>query len=295
MSLAAVPAYAARAPRRPAGALAARRRRRPWSCPRWRTPARSRPRASSTRSRSCVALRPRPLPRAPVRRAPRRAPRRRSRSRSRPARRRSRSSRRSLTAPLVLALLRGRAGELRRVRAAVRAPRRSRRSLSSSLQAVRGRSLADLLGAYSIVGEGGLRRRASVAPLLALARRGADALRRDRPGRGARSCSLARGRGAAGPRVQEHLADDARARSSGRRSWSARSRRASPPTASRTATSSSSRRCSSSRSSPGCELGAPRPRLVAAVACRGVALALAARSSRTSASSASPRSRTRSG
>jgi hypothetical protein len=58
------------------------------------------------------------------------------------------------TAPLVLALLRGRAAELRRyvplyallVLAAV---------ALAVIQAVRGRSLADLLGAYSIVGEGG--------------------------------------------------------------------------------------------------------------------------------------------
>ncbi len=58
------------------------------------------------------------------------------------------------TAPLVLALLRGRAAELRRY-----VPLYALLAAAAiglvALQAIRGRSLADLLGAYSIVGEGG--------------------------------------------------------------------------------------------------------------------------------------------
>ena len=89
---------------------------------------------------------------------------------------------------------------------------------------------------------GGRLRRRPGPPLLALARRGARPLRRRaavrRPAR-----PLVAG-GLRCPSACRSTSPPPRRWSSGRRSPSGRSRRASPPTASRTATSSSSRRCS---------------------------------------------------
>jgi hypothetical protein len=106
------------------------------------------------------------------------------------------------TAPLVLAVLRGRAAELRRY-VPLYALLAAATIALVALQAVRGRSLTDLLGAYSIVGEGGydvgemlrywlwhveeLALYAAVLPVAALL------------------VLLARGR-VLPPRVQEHLA-----------------------------------------------------------------------------------------
>ena len=116
-------------------------------------------------------------------RAARRGSSPRSRSRSRPAPSRSRSSPAIATAPLVLASLRRRIDVAAAVPPALRVGRRRARARRRCRRA-RGQSLADLLGAYSIVGEGGYDVGAG-APLLALARRGARPLRRHRPVRGA--------------------------------------------------------------------------------------------------------------
>ncbi len=94
-----------------------------------------------------------------------------------------------LLAPFVLALLRRDVRELRRF-VPLLAGTVGAGLLVVVGQLARGRSLSDLLGAYSVVGAGRLRSRPR-APLLALARRGADALRRGGPGRGARRAALA--------------------------------------------------------------------------------------------------------
>ena len=192
------------------------------------------------------------------------------------------------TAPLVLALLRSRRSALR--------PFVPLYALGAAaaiglvvLQAARGRSLSDLLGAYSIVGEGGydtgpvlrfwlwhveeLDLYVGIVPFAALRARAA---RRTR---------------AAGPAPGARRDDDVRW-SPGRRSRSAPSRRASRRTASRTGTCSSSRRCSSWSCSPGSS--SARRALASPPSPRRRSRWGSCSSSRTSGSSASPRSRTRS-
>ena len=121
----------------------------------------------------------RPLPRAPRLRVARRARRRAARvafaTRSQslafvPA---------IATAPLLLALFAREPGALRPFAPLYVLGAAAALGLVV-LQAVRGQSLADLLGAYSIVGEGGYDVEQRPA-LLALARRGARPVRRDRP------------------------------------------------------------------------------------------------------------------
>ncbi len=155
------------------------------SCRRWRTPGRSPPRASSTRSRSCVALVARPLPRAAERGTD-------GRARRAPSPWRSRRARRPRVRP-------GGADRTARPRAAAGplgrpAPGGAARTSCFGaglvavvvLQALRGRSLARPARRRTAWSGEARYDVGQVLRYLALGEPGARPVPRDRPGRGAR-------------------------------------------------------------------------------------------------------------